>query len=178
MQIRPGSLLIANPAYAHEEHIGKCVYITESTDQSTMGLMMNSGNMYDMGQLLSQKGINWPHDTHVYIGGEYSPTCLIMLHTDEWYSSNTMPVDHKNFALSSDGFMLEKLEMGDIPSWYQIFLGTSGWTPQELEQDLRGDKPKWLVLSHPSFETITCEPLRIWNAAVRELSTDVFSNYF
>tara|TARA_R110002074_G_scaffold152974_5_gene307681 strand:- start:15 stop:446 length:432 start_codon:yes stop_codon:yes gene_type:complete len=143
-----------------------------------MGLMMNSGNMYDMGQLLSHKGINWPHDTHVYIGGEYSPTCLIMLHTDEWYSSNTMPVDHKNFALSSDGFMLEKLEMGDIPSWYQIYLGTSGWTPQELEQDLRGDKPKWLVLSHPSFETITCEPLRIWNAAVRELSTDVFSNYF
>ena len=178
MQIRPGSLLIANPAYAHKEKLGKCVYITESTHYSTMGLILNNSSSYHMGDLLRQKGINWPHDTKVHIGGEYSPSCLIMLHSDNWYSSNTMPVDHKHFALSSDGFMLEKLEMGDTPDWYQMFLGTSGWEPQELEYELKGDKPKWLLLSNPSYETVTCEPLRIWNAAIKEFSQDVFNSYF
>ena len=177
MQVCPGSLLIANPAWAYEEQQGNVVYITESTDASTMGLILNSGDSYSMSDLLSQKGISWPWSTQIGIGGDYSPTCLIMLHSNDWYSSNTMPVD-KQYSISSDGVMLEKLEDGNTPNWFKMFIGTSGWTPNELEQELRADKPKWLLLTNPSYEVINASPLVMWNTAIDEYSQDVFNSYF
>jgi putative transcriptional regulator len=176
MQIRSGSLLIANPAYADKQQQGHVVYITESTEYSTMGLILNSNDTYSLGDLLSQKDIDWPYETHVGIGGDYSPTCMIMLHSNEWYSSNTMPVTN-DLSISSDGFMFEKLEIGNDPDWYKLFLGTSGWTPQELEQDLKGKNPKWLLLSRPSQKLIRTETNNIWDIAVAELRQDVFSRY-
>lgn len=177
MQIRSGSLLIANPAYAHDEHVGHVVYVTESTRHSTMGLTLNSGDTYSMSELLSSKGIMWPWDTRVSIGGEYSPQSLIMLHSSDWYSTNTMPIDD-DYSISSDGFMLEKMEAGNAPNWFRMFIGTSGWTPAELEQQLRSAKPKWLLLARPSYEVIHADPIKMWNLAVEELSQDVFNNYF
>ena len=177
MQIRPGSLLIANPAWAYQEQQGNVVYITESTDASTMGLILNSADSYLMSDLLSQKGISWPWSTQIGIGGDYSPTCLIMLHSNDWYSSNTMPVD-KQYSISSDGVMLEKLEDGNAPDWFKMFIGTSGWTPTELEQELRADKPKWLLLARPSIDLLDTSPDKLWDAAVNECSQDVFDTYF
>jgi putative transcriptional regulator len=176
MQIRSGSLLIANPAYADQEQQGHVVYITESTKYSTMGVVLNSSNSYDLGDLLIQKDIDWPYETYVGVGGAFSPSCLIMLHTNDWYSSNTMPVTN-DLSISSDAVMLEKLEMGNTPDWYRMFMGTSGWSPQELNQELKGKNPKWLLLAKPSQRVIRTETSNIWDIAVGELSKDVFSSY-
>ena len=176
MQIRAGSLLIANPKYAHQQQQGHVVYITESTDNSTMGIVLNSPNSYLLSDLLEQRGMDWPFDTTVNVGGDYSPTCMIMLHSSDWYSSNTMPVT-RHTSISSDHLMLEKLEMGNTPDWYRLFMGTSGWTPQELEEELRGSKPKWLLLAKPSQALIELSDLNLWQNAVAEYSQDVFSNY-
>lgn len=176
MQIASGSLLIASPAHADPINRGRVVYVTESTDHSTMGLVLNSDNSYDLRDLMIEKEIIWPHKTLVGIGGDYSPSCLIMLHTNDWYSSNTMSVTN-TMSITSDTLMLEKLEMGNTPDWYRMFMGTSGWTPQELEQDLRGSTPKWLLLANPSEKLICTETTNIWDIAVAELSKDVFSSY-
>ena len=74
--------------------------------------------------------------------------------------------------------MLEKLEDGNAPDWFKMFIGTSGWTPNELEQELRADKPKWLLLTNPSYEVINASPLVMWNTAIDEYSQDVFNSYF
>jgi putative transcriptional regulator len=177
LQIRPGSVLIANPAYAHKEHKGYIVYITESSSASTMGVVLNSPTEYTMRRLLEPRGIVWPWDTTVSTGGEYNPHSLLMLHTDEWFSQNTMNVDN-TFAISSDGFMLEKLEDGNAPYWFRIFLGCKGWSPSDLEHELRGAQAKWLLLARPSLELIHAAPFKMWNMAVEELSQDVFDSYF
>ena len=82
------------------------------------------------------------------------------------------------FAVSSDGFMLEKLEDGNAPDWFRIFLGCKGWSPSELEQDLRGAHAKWLLHPTPSVELIHTALFKMWTMAVEELSQDVFDSYF
>ena len=79
-----------------------------------MGLVLNDLSNHDLRKLMEHHGVEWPIDSTVYIGGPVNNGALVMLHTDEWYSSNTMSVD-KTFAVSSDGFMLEKLEDGNAP---------------------------------------------------------------
>ena len=59
MQIRAGSLLIAHPVYAHREQRKHVVYVTESTQVSTMGLVLNNVSNYDLKEVFHSKGIEW-----------------------------------------------------------------------------------------------------------------------
>ena len=177
MQIRPGSLLIAHPVHAHRENRKHVVYITESTSASTMGLTLNNLSTYNLQVLMDQKGIDWYGPSEVYLGGEYNKHALIMLHSNEWYSSNTMDVNN-NLALSSDGLMIEKMEMGNTPEWYRLFVGCKGWEPAELGHELKGKNPKWLLLAKPSQVLIELSDENLWDNAVAEYSQDVFDSYF
>jgi putative AlgH/UPF0301 family transcriptional regulator len=177
MQIRPGSILIAHPLHANTENSKTVVYITESTGASTMGIILNKLSRYDLKELMSKHGIDWYGDREVYIGGEYNSQSLVMLHSEEWYSSNTMQVD-KNFSISSDDLMIEKMEMGNTPEWYQLFIGCKGWDPAELGHELKSKKPKWLLLANPSTQLINSFPTsKMWQTAVAEYSQDMFSDY-
>ena len=177
MQIRPGSLLIAHPVHADKENSKKIVYITESTSVSTMGLVLNDLSKYDLKKMMARRGIEWYGDSEVYRGGEYNPHALVMLHSDEWYSSNTMQVDN-SLCISSDDLMLEKMEMGNTPEWYQLYVGCKGWQPMELKQELKSKKPTWLLLANPSHALIELADANVWHHAVAEYSQDVFDTYF
>ena len=176
MQIRSGSLLIAHPVHADKENVNHVVYITESTGASTMGLTLNHLSRYDLKELLAKKGIDWYGDREVYIGGEYNPHALVMLHSTEWYSSNTMQID-ESLSISSDGLMIEKMEMGNTPDWYRLFIGYKGWDPAELAHELKCNNPKWLLLAKPSQVLIEFADRNVWHNAVAEYGQDVFSNY-
>lgn len=177
MILQAGSLLIAHPVHATREHKQHVVYVTESTSASTMGITLNNPSSFDLATLMKQQGIEWTYNVDVYYGGEYNPHALVMLHTDEWYSSNTMQVDGR-YSISSDNLMIEKLDQGNSPDWYQLFLGCKGWTPQELSQELAEPKPKWLVLRKPSTSLMECPTKYMWDMAVTECSQQVIETYF
>ena len=178
MQVRSGSILIADPVHADSEHTKSIVLITESTEYSTLGLTLNCISHYNMSVLMKQHDVEWPYDNTVYTGGAYNPGSLIMLHSDDWYSSNTMYVD-SGFSISSDMVMLEKLEVGNAPSWHKMYLGCEYWQPEQLEWELRKSNPKWLVLPYPSQVLIELtDPDDQWRAAVDEYSQELFRNYF
>jgi len=174
--IREGSILVSHPVYAHKEQRNSIVYVTESTENSTVGITLNQP-MTDMRSLMQQKNVDWSWDHPVFRGGDVNANALIMLHSDEWYSSNTMTVGN-NLAISSDGLMLEKLDMGNHPHWFKLVLGCRYWEPAELGHVLKGKRPRWLLLPQPSNDLICDKPERMWKHAVAECSQSVFASYF
>lgn len=176
MQIRSGSLLIAHPAHARAHRTNSVVFITESNNYSTLGLTLNAVSNYDLRELMTQHDIDWQGADTLYMGGSYNSTALVMLHSNEWYSSNTMSVDQQ-FSISSDQLMMEKMSMGNAPDWYQLFIGCEAWDADDLEHQLRSKNPKWLLLSRPSQALIELADEHLWQNAVEEYSQDVFSNY-
>ena len=100
-----------------------------------------------------------------------------MLHTDEWYSSNTVQIDN-NWSMSSDGVMMEKLDMGNSPEWYRLFAGYETWDADDLEHQLRSSRPEWLLLANPSRAAFELSDKSLWQTAVAEYSQDVFDTYF
>lgn len=173
MSIRSGTLLIAHPAYSRDNTV---ILIIESAATGIMGVTLNQVTQYDMRELMRQHHIDWQGDRQVYHGGTVNPGSLLMLHSDDWYSSNTILVD-SGIGLSSDHLMLEKLDMGNTPSWYRLFLGCEYWDVRELEHDLKSSRPKWLELSYPSQCLIESHADDQWSLAVQELSQDTISNY-
>ena len=178
MQIRTGSLLIAHPVNAYKENNKRVVYITESHERSTIGLTLNNLSRHDLKEVFENKGIEWYGPREIYLGGEYNKHALLMLHSDEWYSSNTISVNN-NLSLSSDGVMIEKMEMGNTPDWYRLFTGCKGWEPDELGHELKGRNPRWLLLPRPSIKLLVdTNHLHMWDRAVTECSQDLFNEYF
>ena len=104
-------------------------------------MTLNNLSTYNLQVIMDQKGIDWYGPREVYTGGEYNSHALIMLHSHEWYSSNTMDVNN-NLALSSDGLMIEKMEMGNTPEWYRLFVGCKGWEPALVTRR----RPSWWMM--------------------------------
>ena len=177
MQIRPGSLLIAHPTNAHPNRTNQVVYVTESNPFGTTGLIFNDLSKVNLRNLLVQKGIDWQGDNNLYIGGDSNPNALVMLHSDEWYSQNTVQVD-EYLAMSSDGVMMEKLEMGNVPQWYRLFAGYEAWDPSDLEHQIKSSRPEWILLATPSQALLELADDNLWQTAVTEYSQDVFDSYF
>jgi putative AlgH/UPF0301 family transcriptional regulator len=177
LQIRPGSLLIAHPVHATLARSKQVVYITESNNYSTTGLTLNNLGSYDLRELLARQNIDWYGDNRLYHGGDYNGSAMVMLHSDEWYSSNTMPVDN-HLSISSDDVMMEKLEMGNRPDWYRLFVGIEAWDQAELEHQVKRTNPKWIVLAKPSQALIELSDESLWHNALAEYSQDVFDSYF
>jgi len=81
------------------------------------------------------------------------------------------------FSISSDRTMVDKLEMGNTPDWYRLFVGMSAWQAEDLEFELKSKKPRWLLLSRPSQALIELADGNLWQNAVSEYSQDVFADY-
>jgi putative AlgH/UPF0301 family transcriptional regulator len=177
MQLRPGSLLIAHPIHCAAECRKHVVLVTESTHNSTMGITLNHLSNYDLRELMLDKGLDWAATRELWIGGDRRGSALVMLHSSEWYSSNTMPID-TNFSISSDAVMIDKVDMGNTPQWYKLFVGCKGWKLEQIVRELNGSKPKWLYLAYPSPKLIEADGKQMWNLAVTECSQDLFNEYF
>ena len=177
LQLRPGGLLLSHPVHGPLDRNEQVVLVTESNPRSTTGLILNDLSNHNLRALLEDKGINWYEDNNLYIGGPHNPNALVMLHTDEWYSENTSYIDN-HLSMSSDRFMMEKLEAGNSPDWYRLFVGFEVWDAQDIEHQLRTRKPEWLFLPKPSQVLIELADEELWHNAVAEYSQDVFDTYF
>ena len=87
-----GKLLIAKPNVMKDPHFAKSVvYIYEQTDKVCVGLVLNKPSYMNVGDIQTMRGVhNSGANGHLYRGGPVSEQSLMLLHTDDWYSTNTI----------------------------------------------------------------------------------------
>lgn len=95
-----------------------------------------------MANIAEEKGWSWPFDANVYMGGPVNQHALVMVHSADWWSTNTMPISD-TVSISSDNFMTEKMVMGNAPLDWRLCHGIAAWRNGQLEAEIaRND---WLV---------------------------------
>jgi putative transcriptional regulator len=144
-----GNLLIAPPAVKNNFWHKTVILVTEHHAHGSVGLVLNKRSQMSLVEFGSQIGININLPGFVYIGGPVNPKNLTVLHSKEWSSSNTMPIN-EHFSLSSSNDMIPRIANGDIPEYYRVFLGLSGWAPKQLISEIAGTPPwthenSWLL---------------------------------
>ena len=113
-------------------------------------------------------------ETFVHKGGPVSDTSVLLLHTNEWQSTNTLQASGE-LAMTSDMLMIEKLSTGNTPKGWRMFAGMSIWTEDQLAQEIK--QGAWLSAKPTSHSVFDYNEDEQYLKALELCSKQTFSKY-
>lgn len=173
-----GKLLVAHPQTMRDHRFTESViYIYEQSNEVVLGLMLNKKSNMTLEDLHSLRGYhNSGACGYLYKGGPVSEQSLLLLHTDDWYSSNTIQVTHGN-AISSDELMLEKMVTNNMPSDWRLMSGISTWSLSQLQAEVYKHNA-WLVVEPNQSIFYSNDGDDQWTSAIELASNRMVETFF
>jgi putative transcriptional regulator len=171
-----GDLLISEPYLPDPNFERTVVYLCEHDENGTIGFVLNKPSNSVFGELMPEvEGF----DQRVYVGGPVQQDSLHFLHrADDQLSGG---VEVKN-GISWGGDFEELMTMINVGTIrredYRFFVGYSGWSPGQLEEELQGKS--WIVCQDASAQTIfDVEPEELWPHVLKNMGGKfkVIANY-
>ena len=173
-----GKLLVAKPHVMKDPHFAKSVvYVYEQTDKVCIGLILNKPSYMNVADIQQMRGEpNSGATGSLYRGGPVSEQSLLLLHTNEWMSTNTIQATHGN-CITSDELMLEKMASNNMPNCWRLMSGMSTWIVPQLQAEIYKHKA-WLVVEPNQEIFYNFDEEEQWKAAVDLASSRKMEDYF
>ena len=139
-------LLIAMPTLRDPNFARGVALLCQHGEDGAMGIMINRLSEYRLGDVLAQMNLRseLPDviDSPVLIGGPVQPERGFVLHTPhgEWDSSFRISED---ISVTTSRDILAAIAVGRGPDHALVALGYSGWSPGQIEHELRENA--WLT---------------------------------
>jgi putative transcriptional regulator len=180
-----GKFLIAHPNCPRDSLFYKSViYLYQDRkDQGSIGVIVNKPSKFFVKDVCEEKNVQFTgSNVPIYHGGPVNSNALILLHSNDWASVNTVDAGN-NLRISSDNIMLEKIARVDQPRYWKLFGGLSTWAPQQLQAELTGKWPyrpenSWLIANASADIIFKTTDDRIWHAAFEACGSQMFNQYF
>lgn len=171
-----GKCLIARPSITDPFFKKSVVMIYEHSIQGTIGLVLNKKTpALQLKDILANRGYDSIAVDSIYVGGPVNERAISMLHSGNWYSSNTMPVnDH--ISISSDDLMIYKFVNGDVPDGFRFFLGSAAWHPKQIVHEINNNH--WLIGEIDPQDIFSYEGRELWDLAIENTARDTIDKFF
>ena len=169
----PRSITAAMPTLQDDRFDRSVVYVCAHSDEGAMGLILNQNlDVLTFPDLLEQLNIEpGPHckDITVHFGGPVDEGRGFVLHSADYHLSSSMEVD-ETFTLTANVDILRDIADGTGPRRYLMALGYAGWSPTQLEDEIRANY--WLTV--PPDEALVFRTKRedMWTKALAKLGID------
>lgn len=173
-----GKLLVATPRLDRDMFRKTVIFVYDHSSAGSQGFVINRPSPNTtVGKLFENNTVhNLEHiDNSLHHGGPVNERNISMLHSGEWYSQNTIPVN-KYFSVSSDTHMLEKMSMMNEPKEWMMLSGKSVWSPGQLEAEI--DQNCWLLLDAVPAIVYTSGTEKLWNLCVDLYGQEMINTYF
>ena len=138
-------LLIAMPSLDNSWFGGSVTYLCEHDSEGAMGLVLNKPTSFTFEDVCEQLDIDrLDHISPLMMsGGPVSPDQGFILHQEAGNWGATMSIAD-GFHITSSKDILAAIAQGNGPHNYRLGLGYAGWSPGQLDEELR--KNAWLTL--------------------------------
>lgn len=160
----PGLLLVAEPFLADPNFSRAVIFLCEHSAEGSVGFILNKPTEYKLGDLLSESGNS---DIKVRIGGPVEQETLHMLHRlpVELNGKEVLPGIYWGgvFDALGDASNNNKSIQQDL----KLFIGYSGWSPLQLEHELK--EGSWLIADATEKILFDTTDDMIWKAAILSL---------
>ena len=172
---RAGKFLIASPTLQGFFH-QTVIFLYEDNANGSGGLIINRPSGRFLADLLQQHQIPYPPNMDpIFIGGPTQPMSVMMMHTDDFISSNTLFTD-MGVNISSDDLMFEKIVNGNRPSAFKVCAGVCGWGPGQLKKEIK--EKNWLITDLPQTLIWDAKANDVWQQSMDHISSNMFNQYF
>ena len=150
------------------------VYICEHNSEGAMGLIINKSISQIEIDSIMQNNNNLKddiktHDKKTFLGGPVLIEKMIVLHSNDITTKNTIPISN-SISITSDKNIMKKIyKLKNVK--YKIFLGHSGWGKGQLEREIEnGD---WLIQKSSNDLIFDMPKETIWEHATKSLGIEV-----
>jgi putative transcriptional regulator len=162
-----GSILIAEP-YLNDVYFKRSiVLLTEYNEEGSIGFVLNKPVNMQIQEVIS----DFPSfDCQMSIGGPVNTNTIHYIHTLGDMIPNSIPV-HNNIYWGGDFDTLKKHIANGLVQKNQVrfFLGYSGWTPGQLEDELTQNS--WLVSNINPDIVMNHQTNEIWKNILSDLGS-------
>jgi putative transcriptional regulator len=175
IDLQKGRLLLSEPYLADPNFERTVILLTEHNEEGSVGFILNKPSESRLSEVMEElKGL----DSQIYIGGPVQQDTLHFIHR---YPGLEDAIELENGLYWGGNFeqLLSLVESGQFSvTEIKFFLGYSGWSPDQLEDELKLNS--WIVSDRVSnemiFETL---PDQMWKKAMQDLGGrfSVYSNY-
>lgn len=169
-----GRILISEPLLTDTYFKRSVVFITEYSDKGAVGFVLNKSVDVPINEILS----DFPNfKSKMYIGGPVAKDSIHFLHTLGKLVPNSVHVLDNIFWGGDFDSLKELINEGIVnPSQVRFFLGYSGWSPNQLEEEIENNA--WLV-SRVESSKIMLADKDIWKKTLNELGKKykIWSNF-
>ena len=152
-------LLIAMPAMRDPNFARGVTFLCQHNEEGAMGLMVNRLSEYRLGDVLAQMNLaselTEVNDAPVLIGGPVQPERGFVLHVPAGNWESSFRISDRICVTTSRDILIAMAE-GRGPDRAVVALGYAGWSPGQLEQELRENA--WLTV--PAQERLLFETLK------------------
>lgn len=175
IKIKRGQLLLSEPALLGENSFNRSVILlAEYTKEGTVGFILNKPLEFTIGDLIPE--IN--SSLTVYNGGPVEQDNLYFIHTIPDKIINSVEISN-GIYWGGDFESLKTLlnEDGIRKTEIRFFLGYSGWTKLQLENELRENS--WLLIENKEKDKLLSKPTSdFWKQKIEAQGGDylLFSN--
>ena len=175
LEPRAGRVLVSEPYLPDPNFERTVILMTEHNEEGSIGFILNKPADNKVGDLMEELKL---YKGPLYIGGPVQQDTLHILHRQGDISDSIEIADGIYWGGSFEEIVI-RLETHQISSNdIKFFLGYSGWSPGQLEQEL--DVDSWIVSEHVSPQFIFDTTYdQMWKSALKNLGGrySIFSNY-
>jgi putative transcriptional regulator len=166
-------LLIAMPGMDDPNFHRAVALVCQHDEEGAMGIVINRGADYTLGELLAQMDIV-PGDLElgeigVFAGGPVQPERGFVLHDGPRAWNSTLRLA-PGLAVTTSRDILDAMARGDGPPHALVALGYAGWGAGQLEAEIAQNS--WLTVPADEAILFRTPPEERWQAATRGLGFD------
>ena len=134
-----GQVLISAPSLDSDHFSKGVVLVCGHDDNGVIGLLINKilpkFSFEDLLLSLKIEPKNNAIHAPIYFGGPVEPSRGFVLHSADFYQKTTVKIT-QDIHLTATTDILELIAKGQGPEHYLMALGYSGWSSEQLEQEL------------------------------------------
>jgi len=175
MESYQGKLLVSHPNLKDGSFMHSVIFLYQDNHNGAVGLVLNKPTVYRLDHFLLERGLDYLGLEVFYKGGPVNENAIVMLHDDDWYSSNTVQVGN-GLAITSDLVMLEKIATGNTPNQWRLFTGVSAWAPGQLSLEMKSANG-WQIADPNDSIVFDQDGERQWNKAIQLCSQQLIDQY-
>lgn len=170
-----GGLLLSEPYLADPNFERTAILLTEHNEEGTVGFILNKPSDSQVSEVMEDLK---QFDARIFIGGPVEQDTLHYVHRINALA-DSIELSAGLYWGGNFEQLLGLVETHQVNATdIKFFLGYSGWSPGQLEDELKIDS--WIVSDQVTEELIfETEPEMMWKKAMRGLGGrfSVYSNY-